>query len=129
MCTSAHYATHLRVTPAHQTDGDVDSASSRRNDAVMARSPRAWWDWLVIEQQLSPPEDSWVNARVCATCDTWLVQQSLVDTSAVRLNASGRERTDVIVLADDPDHAWAAWAAQRTPITVRCTCGAVTQLW
>ena len=128
MCTSARYARHPRVTPAQQTVDDVDTTSLRRHDAVMARSPRAWWDWLVIEHQLSPPEDSWVNARVCATCDTWLVQQSLVDTSAVRLNASGRERTDVIVLADDPDQAWYAWAAQRTPITVRCTCGTVTQL-
>lgn len=117
------------MTTAHQTVGDVDSTWPRRHDAVMARSPRAWWDWLVIEHQLSPPEDSWVNARVCANCDSWLVQQSLVDTSAVRLNASGRERTDVIVVADDPDQAWYAWAEQRTPISVRCTCGTVTQLW
>ena len=128
MCTSAHSVRHPRVTTAHQSVGGVDSASLCRHDAGMARSPRVWWDWLVIEHQLSPPEDSWVNARVCADCDSWLVQQSLVDTSAVRLNASGRERTDVVVLADNPDQAWCAWAAQRTPITVRCTCGAETTI-
>ena len=94
----------------------------------MARSPRRWWDWLVLEHQLSPPEDSWVTTHECPMCGRWLVQQSIIDTAAVRLNAAGREPTDVVVVAPDPDRAWYEWSTQRTPVLVRCPCGTTRDL-